>query len=189
MPKSKKRAPDERTQAQSFIALLRGINVTGRNQIPMAELRSLCTRLGWSDVQSYIQSGNLLFSTHGDPAKLEAELESAIALRFGHSISVIIRRATDWPAFVQGNPFPAASLGEPNRVMLALAKAPPKADAVENLMNRASGGEEVVRVGDALWLYYRSGVGRSKLSPALLDRLVGSPVTARNWRTVLKINE
>jgi uncharacterized protein (DUF1697 family) len=73
--------------------------------------------------------------------------------------------------------------------MLALSKAAPKSDAVKGLRERAANGERVIRVGDALWIHFRSGVARSKLSPALLDRLAGSPVTTRNWRTVLKLDE
>ena len=174
---------------QKFIALLRGINVTGYNSIAMPELRSLCADLGWGDIQSYIQSGNLVFKAGGSAAKLESALERAIDRRFGLSIPTIVRAAADWPAYVKGNPFPGASQSEPNHVLLALAKAPPKPDAVAELREWAAGRERVVLAGDALWIHYRSGVGKSKLTPALLDRLVGSPVTARNWNTVLKLNE
>jgi uncharacterized protein (DUF1697 family) len=174
---------------ETFIALLRGINVSGRNRIPMPGLRSLCGDLGWRDVQTYIQSGNLLFRASAAPARLETELECAIERQFGLSIPVIVRAAAAWPAYVKGNPFPDASQSEPNHVMLALAKAPPKPGAVEKLRERAVSGERVVQVGEALWLHYSSGVAKSKLSPALFDRLVGSPVTARNWRTVLKLND
>jgi uncharacterized protein (DUF1697 family) len=180
---------DRSMQRKSFIALLRGINVSGRNKIPMSELRSLCGDLGWGDVQTYIQSGNLLFQAGGTPAKLEAELEGAIERHFGLSIHVIVRAAADWPAYVRGNPYPDVSQSEPNHVMLGLAKAPPKPDAVEKLRERATAGEQIVQVGDALWFHYQSSMARSKLTPALLDRLVGSPVTARNWRTVLKLDE
>jgi uncharacterized protein (DUF1697 family) len=176
-------------QPKTFIALLRGINVTGRNKIPMSELRSLCADLGWSDVQSYIQSGNVLFRAGSARTKLEAELEGAIERHFALSIPVIIRAAADWPAYVKGNPYPDASENEPHHVMLALAKAPPKPDAADKLQERAANGERVVQVGNALWVHYGGGVARSKLSPALFDRLVGSPVTARNWRTVLKLDE
>lgn len=174
---------------ESFIALLRGINVSGRNKIPMAELRSLCAELGWSEVQSYIQSGNLLFQASAAPARLEAELAGAIERQFGLSIAIIVRPAAAWPAYLRGNPYPDASQSEPNLVMLALAKGPPNRDAVDRLRERSAGGETIIQVGDALWLHFGSGVGKSKLSPALLDRLVGSPVTMRNWRTVLKLNE
>jgi uncharacterized protein (DUF1697 family) len=176
-------------KGDTFIALLRGINVTGRNKIPMAELRALCADLGWADVQSYIQSGNLLFQADATPVELEAELEGAIKRQFGHTISIIVRAAANWPAYVRGNPFPEASASAPNRVMLALAKARPKPDAVANLRQRAAGGEQIVQVGDALWFDYANGMANTKLTPALLDRLVGSPVTARNWNTVLKLNE
>jgi uncharacterized protein (DUF1697 family) len=173
----------------TFLALLRGINVGGHNRVPMPELRSLCGDLGWSDVQTYIQSGNLVFRAGARPASLEGELERAIERGFGLSISVLVRAAADWPGLVAGNPFPEASESEPNLVMLALSKAAPKPDAVDRLRERAAGGERIVRVEDALWIHYAGGSGRSKLSPAVLDRLVGSPVTTRNWRTVLKLDE
>ncbi len=173
----------------TFIALLRGINVGGHNKIPMAELRSLCAELGWKDVQTYIQSGNVVFTAGAAPAVLEAELERAIERRFGLVIAVIVRAATDWPAYAKSNPFPEASEKEPKAVMLALSKAPPKADAETALRERAVHGERIVQAGDALWIHFSDGVAGSKLSPALVDRLVGSPVTARNWRTVLKLGE
>lgn len=173
----------------SFIALLRGINVGGRNKIPMPELRSLCGSLGWEEIRTYIQSGNLIFKAGDPPAALEVELEQAIKHHFGLSIPVIIRPAGQWATYVAGNPYPQASEREPNLVMLAFSKAQPQAGAVDALRARAEDGERIVQVGDALWIHYAGGSGRSKLSPTLLDRLVGSPVTTRNWRTVLKLNE
>jgi uncharacterized protein (DUF1697 family) len=173
----------------TFIALLRGINVSGRNKIPMADLRSLCAELGWEEVQSYIQSGNLLFKAGDTADMLESALEQAIEQQFGLSIPVIVRPAADWPAYVSDNPYPGASEREPNRVMLALSKSVPKPDAVARLADCTVNGERVTQAGDALWLHYPEGSGRTKLSPAVLDRLVGSPVTMRNWRTVLKLNE
>lgn len=169
--------------------MLRGINVAGRNKIPMSDLRALCAKIGYGDVQTYIQSGNLVFSTSARPLAAEIELEQAIMRRFHLQISVIVRAATDWPAYVRGNPFPEASRLEPNAVMLGLSKTSPKPEALPALRTRCVSGERIAQVGDALWIHFAGGVGRSKLSPALLDRLVGSPVTMRNWRTVLRLNE
>lgn len=174
---------------KTFVGLLRGINVGGHNKIPMSELRELCGELGWRDVQTYIQSGNLVFSAAGKPAALEAELERAIQRGFGFSISLIIRPAADWPAYVSSNPFLKACEKEPHRVMLCLSKTPPKSDAVKALSERAAGGERIACVGGALWIHFAGGMARSKLSPSLLDRAVGSSVTARNWLTVLKLQE
>jgi uncharacterized protein (DUF1697 family) len=173
----------------TFIALLRGINVGGHRIIPMAELRSLCAENNWGDVQSYVQSGNLVFTATAAAADLEAELEQLLEQRFGFSVPVIMRVASDWSSYIESNPFPEASEKEPNRVMLALAKAPPKPGAVPGLRERAASSERIERVDDALWIHFGAGVAGSKLTPALLDRLVGSPVTTRNWRTVVKLGE
>lgn len=155
----------------------------------MAELRESCGDLGWSGVRTYIQSGNIVFTSKSAREQMEAELERAIEERFDLRVAVIVRTREEWAAYLNGNPFPAAAEDEPNRVMLALSKAPPKPDALAALRERAIGGERVELVGDALWIHFLNGAGRSKLSPGLLDRLVGSPVTLRNCRTLLEVNE
>lgn len=173
----------------TWIALLRGINVSGRNIIPMAELRVCCTKLGYQSVQTYIQSGNLIFQADASAAQIETALEQAILSHFNLHIPVIVRQATVWPSYSANNPFLDQSQSQANLVMLALSKAVPAADAVAKLRERAVSGEQIEQVGDVLWVYYADGVARSKLAPALFDRLVGSAVTARNWRTVLKLEE
>lgn len=172
-----------------YVALLRGINVGGNNKLPMAELRALCAELGWEKVETYIQSGNVVFEAKGGVAALETALEKEIERHFGLSISVIVRSAKDWPAHLSGNPFPKAAEDEPNRLMLGLPKLVPNEDAAELLQERARDGEQVRLAGDALWIHFPGGAGTSKLSPVLIDRLVGSPVTMRNWRTLLKLRE
>lgn len=172
---------------QIYVGLLRGINVGGHNRIPMTELRSLCGEIGWDDVRSYIQSGNLVFSASAKPARLEAELEKSIERHFGLQVPVLVRTTEDWRVYTKSNPFPKASLNEPNLVGLALSKRTPDPKAAEKLRERAADGERLTQVGDALWIHFKNGSARSKLSPALLDRIVGSTVTVRNWRTVLKI--
>lgn len=172
-----------------YVALLRGINVGGNNMIPMPELRSLCSEIGWTDVATYINSGNVIFSSTAKSANLENAIERSITDRFGHTISVIVRSAAQWPAYIEGNPFAKATAAEPKAVMLALSKSPPKADALTFLRERAVNGEKLERVGDAIWIHYARGVAKSKLAPALFDRFVGSPVTTRNWRSVVTLGE
>ncbi len=173
----------------THIALLRGINVGGRNRIPMAELVALAVGLGWASARHYIQSGNLIFSAAGRPAGLEAQLEQAIADRFGLSIPVIVRSGREWNGMVRANPFAQASAEKPNFVMLGLAKQPLRESAASALAARATDGEQVCRSEGALWIHFPQGAGRSKLTPALLDRLAGSPVTLRNWNTVCRLTE
>jgi uncharacterized protein (DUF1697 family) len=171
-----------------LIALLRAVNVGGR-KLPMAELRALCGDLGWTEVETYIQSGNVVFTAPGKGAGIERALEEAIKVRFGMDVPVIVRTASQWADYVAANPFPKAAEDEPNRLLLLVSKEALKSDAAEKLMERAQAGEAVRAAGGALWFHFPEGVGTSKLVPTLIDRIAGSPSTSRNWRTVLKLQE
>lgn len=157
--------------------------------MPMAELRALCANIALQDVRSYIQSGNLVFASAGKAPVVAKKLEAAIASHFGFAIDVIVRTASQWPAYVQGNPLREASARAPNLVMLGLSKLPPNRGALAALRERAAANERIEVVGDALWFHFADGAGKTKLSPALIDRAVGSTVTVRNWRTVLEIQK
>jgi len=171
-----------------MVALLRAVNVGGR-KLPMAELRALCAALGWQDVATYIQSGNVVFSAEARPQAIEAQLERAIKERFGLDVPVIVRTPGEWAALAASNPFPDAARDEPNRLQLLVSKRPPDPDAADKLMARAQGGESVKAAGGALWFHFPEGVGTSKLTPTLIDRACGSPATARNYNTVMKLLE
>jgi uncharacterized protein (DUF1697 family) len=155
----------------------------------MAELRALCAELGWQDVATYIQSGNVVFTAPGKPAALEKILEDAVARRFGFESPVIVRTIAQWAEYPAANPFPQAARDEPNRLLLLLSKSSPTKGAEDVIQARAVAGERVKRVGDALWFHYPEGVGTSKLTPSLIDRAIGSPGTARNYRTVVTLLE
>lgn len=173
---------------RTHIALIRGINVGRSPRIPMIELRSLCSKLGWQDVQTWIQSGNVIFRSAETPRRLERQLEAALPGAFAVSASVVIRDAATWLSYVHGNPFRKASEATPNLVMLAVSQELPAAGALAQLRERAD-AERLEQVGDVLWIHYADGAGRSRLTPGLLDRAVGSPTTTRNWRTVWKLAE
>jgi len=172
-----------------YIALLRAINVSGKNKVPMAKLRSICTQIGFEGVQTYIQSGNVVFVSRISVGALERCLEAAIAQEFDITIPVVVRNAASWKRYVRSNPFLNEAKNDANWVLLCLSKRPPAAKAASELQQRATQGELVAKKGDAIWIHYANGIGRSKLTPAMLDRHVGSSVTARNWKTVLKLDE
>lgn len=155
----------------------------------MAELRIACAQAGLVEVQTYIASGNIVFESQCDPPTLETAIERIVAARFGVSVPAILRTAAQWRELSDGSPFPQAERDEPNRLMLCLSKRPLAADARPAIEARAIAGERVVQERGALWVYYPEGAGTSRLSPALFDRAAGSPVTARNWRTVVKLQE
>jgi uncharacterized protein (DUF1697 family) len=170
------------------VALLRAVNVGGR-KLPMAGLRELCAELGWKQVATYIQSGNVVFEAAGGPEALETALERAIEKRFGMRVPVMVRSASQLRTYLDENPFPKAARDAPNWLLLLVAKQPPAKGAEAALTARAMAGEQVGRAGDGLWICYPKGVGTSKLSPVLIDRLVESPATGRNHRTVTKLLE
>jgi uncharacterized protein (DUF1697 family) len=173
----------------SCIALLRGINILGNKRVPMAELRKLAEGLGWQQVATYIASGNVLFAGRQTAAAAERALEQAITRRFGFEVSVVVRTAAQWRVLAAGSPFRDAEAERPNALLVGCSKLPPARGAAAALREYAKGGERIAIEGGAVWIDFRSGIARSKVTPAVLDRLVGSPVTMRNWRTVLAIAE
>lgn len=167
-----------------LIALLRAVNVGGR-KVGMAELRAACKAGGLGAVKTYIASGNLVL--RGEPEDAEELLEALIQRRFGFDVPVIVRTAEQWATYVTANPFPVPATQAPSRLFLAVSKALPSRGAAEGLTGRAMKGEVVARCRDALVLHCPEGIGSSKLTPGLIDRLVGSPTTLRNWNTVLAL--
>jgi uncharacterized protein (DUF1697 family) len=173
----------------TFVALLRAVNVGGR-KVPMADLRKLVEGLGYGGVQTYIQSGNLVFTGKGPPAAVEAKLEKAIAGEFGIAVPVVARTAEQWKAYLSvPKAFAAPAADSPNWLLLGLSKRLPRKEAVAELLARAKHSERLELAGDGLWFHYPAGVGESKLTPASIDKAVGSPLTARNWNTVRKLAE
>jgi uncharacterized protein (DUF1697 family) len=170
-----------------FVALLRGINVGGNKKVAMAELRTIAQELGFDAVATYIQSGNLVFEAAGKAALHEQALERAIAKHFGFAVEVLVRDARGWRALVAANPLAQLATADPAHVLVGLAKGKLRKEALAELRERAQGEERLELAADALWIHYAAGIARSKLTPALLDRCVGSTVTARNWRTALEL--
>lgn len=172
-----------------YVALLRGINVTGKNMIAMNELRALAESMGLLQVRTYIQSGNLLFESALSAQKLEKDLERTIAQQFGVSVPVIVRSRSQWLKYSQGGPYKDAESDHPNTLLLGLCKDSVPDEAAEALASKGKNGERISRFKEGLWLDFPSGSGRSKITPAVLDRVCGAPVTTRNFNTVLKIAE
>ncbi|MFD4864228.1 DUF1697 domain-containing protein [Streptomyces sp. NPDC058412] len=174
-----------------YAALLRGINVGGSKKVPMAELRSVLEELGHGDVQTYLQSGNAVFSSaEKDPAALARELETAIEARFGFRVACLVVDGAYLRAVADACPFPAAEL-EGKQLHATFFSAQPGAERFAGL-DQASYLPEEYRLGDrVLYLYAPDGLGRSKLAEALAKPAVvkGIDVTTRNWNTVAKLVE
>jgi uncharacterized protein (DUF1697 family) len=175
---------------QTFVALMRGINVGSTRKLPMAELRALAVKNGLQRPETYIQSGNLIVDADLPADDVRALLEKAIAKRFELRVDVIVRSAAQWHHCVAANPFADDASTLPKMLHLFLSREAPKPGAAEALAAKAQAGERLALVGGALWIDYgANGVGRSKLTPLLIDKACGSPTTGRNWNSVVKIGE
>ena len=172
-----------------YVVLLRGINVGATRKLPMAELRAACGEAGFIDVATYIQSGNVVLTSDASAETVAARLERLIAERFELDVPVIVRTVAQWRRYAAGSAFPDAEAVRPRLLHLCLAAGPLKPDVAEVLSARAAANERIAVKGDALWVDFAESVGNSKLTPALFDKAAGSPVTARNWNTVLKLAE
>ena len=166
-----------------YIALLRGINVGGRNKVPMAALRETCESIGCADVATYIQSGNVVLTSPLDAKKLRAALESAIAEQIGVSPVVVIRTHQQLADVIAGNPFPKA---DTDHLHVAFLGDKPDAGQVAGLAELDHPPEEVAVRGSDAYFHLPNGLGRAKL-PELFGRRVKTPATVRNWRTVNKL--
>lgn len=171
-----------------LLVLMRAVNVGGRT-MPMADLRALCEELGFANPETYIQSGNLLIDSADSPTDTRKTLGAAIEDRFGLEVPLIVRAAADWSGYIKANPFAGDADVVEKTLHLLLADTPPPEEANATLEGYADKGERVRIAGDALWIDYAEGVGRSKLTPARIDKAWGASATARNLRTVHKLQD
>lgn len=171
-----------------LVALLKGINVGGHKKISMQELRGLAETLGFTEVKTLINSGNLVLES-GKITKVTVmhSLEKSIASHFGFPVDLIVRSKIEWKRYIRENPFSLVEKASPQSLHLGLSRGKLKAGVSTALVDRAVHGEKIVVVGDAIWIEFPEGVAKSKLTPRFLDQSAGSPVTLRNWNTVLKL--
>ncbi len=172
------------------IALLRGINVGGHAMVSMADVRAFLAELGFRDVRTLLQSGNAVFSGSArGGAALEARLEKAAAERLGLRPAFLVRSVEEWADVIARNPFPNEAQRDPGRLQVMFLKSAPAAPAVAALQAAVT-GPEVIRAGTRhLYITYPDGMGRSKLTGALIEKKLATTGTARNWNTVLKLAE
>jgi len=172
----------------TYVALLRAVNVGGRSQVAMSDLRHLLTSLGFVRVESLLQSGNLVFKADGGTAaKLETTLEAETQKRLGLKTASFVRTAKEMDAVIAGNPFPAEAKRDPSHLLVVFLKDAPKANAVEALRAAVVGPELVQANGKHAYIVYPDGIGRSRLTNALIEAKLGTQGTGRNWNTVLKL--
>ncbi len=171
------------------VALLRGINVGGKNKLPMATLSALFAEAGCSQVTTYIQSGNVVFSAAPSlAARIPALLQAAIETSLGLRVPLMVIGADELAKVARANPFVARGVAAEELHLALLAKAPP-AVTLATLDAKRSPPDAFIAAGRAIYLHLPNGVARSKLTNAYFDRALATISTLRNWRTVQTLIE
>jgi uncharacterized protein (DUF1697 family) len=167
----------------TYVAFLRGINLGPTNKISMPALRAMAEDLGYTDVASYINSGNLIISSPKKAADVEREISNAIKNTFGHRIDVTVRTSAQLKKILDKNPYPG---GNPSQVTVAfLTKAPAK-DAIDKVAAVAKDYEPFTFARQEVYVNYSQGLGKSKLAERFSD-IIGVSSTVRTIRTVEKV--
>jgi len=169
-----------------YVLLFRGINVGGNKIVRMELLREMLGHLGFENVATYIQSGNVVLSSAKPAAEVTMAIESAFPQAFGFSSRPTIRSLDEWQRVIDEDPF-AKVRSEGNRMHAVFLDEQPSENAVDQLKALA-GTEEMVLAEGVLYLYTPDGFGKSKVAESL-DKVLKVPLTARNWNTVLRLAE
>jgi uncharacterized protein (DUF1697 family) len=170
------------------IVLLRGVNVGGRNRVPMPALREALEGAGMQDVATYVQSGNVVLESAAKPDALGRTVEGAIADAFGLEVAVVVRTRAELAKVVRRDPLGDVADQE-KLYQVSFCVEQPAKEAIEKVTERAVDGERLLVHGREIYAWLPHGVGRSKLAAQLGKQSLGTVATARNWTTVKKLLE
>jgi uncharacterized protein (DUF1697 family) len=167
-----------------YVALLRGINVSGHRLIKMVELQTHFSSAGARNVQTYIQSGNVVFDHRAvTSAALKKRLDRHLAAKQGYAVSTVVKTAEEFAAIAAANPYDSSLPEFGRRMYVCFFETPPAPEAIKAIQSLVTGDERLVVNGDAGYAYYANGLGRAKLTSSVIERKLG-PATLRNWNTV-----
>jgi uncharacterized protein (DUF1697 family) len=168
-----------------YIALLRGINVSGQKTIRMAELKESFAALGHRDIRNYLQSGNIVFdAARNDTRKIGASIRARVAKDFGHDVDVLVVAAREFDRIASSNPLIESTARDETLFHCTFLFEPVSATDFAGLDLPARVGERAVLSGSVIYLHCPHGYGRTKLNNGYFERALQVPATTRNWRTV-----
>jgi uncharacterized protein (DUF1697 family) len=174
-----------------YISILRGINVGGNRKILMKDLKSLYEGLCFSKVETYIQSGNVIFESEQklSTTELEVKIQQAIIEPFGFDVPVIIRTADEWAKSIVNNPFWKEKDADIDRLHLTCLKEVPSPELQEKTKLFQYLPDRYEIVGKDVFIFCAAGYGTSKLTNQFFESKLGVQATTRNWKTVMKLHE
>jgi uncharacterized protein (DUF1697 family) len=172
----------------TYIGLLRGVNVGG-NFLKMERLRDLCAELGFQNVRTYVQSGNVVFESAATAGHCLKKLQGKLAGETRLPVAVVLRTVSDLRRILAGNAFLKRRGVDPSKLHVTFLGGAPTKEGLKKLGALKAGDDEFRVVGEEVYLYCPDGYGRTKLSNNALEKGMGTPATTRNWNTVNKLYE
>ena len=172
----------------TYISLLRGINVSGKNMIKMPELVKALEKNGFMNVTTYIQSGNIIFS-HPDSSceELALSIETTIIRNFGFTVPALVLTTEELTAINSSNPFLKRTNIDTDKLHVTFLAREPEAAAIDKLLHYNFAPDEMIISGRAIYLFLPNGYGRTKFNNTFIENKLGVPATTRNWRTCLRL--
>jgi uncharacterized protein (DUF1697 family) len=171
-----------------IISMLRGVNLGGHRKIKMDALRSLYESLGLRDAQTHVNSGNVIFRTaERDLVRLSKHIQKGIEQSFGFQSDVIVRTVPELREVIARNPFSKRRGIEPSRLLVTFLATDPGPEAREKILTIEAAPEELRIEGRELYIYYPNGMARPKLSWPMIEKILQTSGTGRNWNTVTKL--
>jgi len=168
----------------AYVAMLRGVNVTGHNSIKMEQLRELCDRLGFQKVETYVQSGNIVFQTKTEnPARLSKRMSESILDSFGFQASVIVRTSKEMENVVANNPFLKEKDVDSSKLHVTFLRDIAQGSSLKTLEKLATSQDRFYPASREIYLYCPEGYGRTTLSNNAIEKALSVTATTRNWRT------
>ena len=175
----------------NYIALLRGINVSGHHKIKMADLKLLCLDLNFQNIRTYIQSGNVLFqSEEKSNTKIAVTISEAIKNKYGYDIKVIVITKKDIKTVFSSNPFMENSTPDITKLCVTFLSNNPNSDGLDQLKDIANKSDDEFKInGKFVYLHCPSSFAKTKLTNNLFERKLKVDATSRNWKTITKLME
>jgi uncharacterized protein (DUF1697 family) len=174
---------------ETYISLLRGINVGGKNSISMETVRSVYAMLGLDNIQTYVQSGNIVFNSDRDATELSVMISNGLARVSGLSVEVILRKYEAWKEIARHNPFSGREDINQKHIYVTILKEFPPHELIEGISHTYFLPDEWHYFDESIYLYCPGGYGRTKLNNNFFERKLKVPASTRNWKTVLKLAE
>jgi uncharacterized protein (DUF1697 family) len=177
-------------QMTTYISILRGVNVSGYNVIKMNEFYKLYSDLGYSNIKTYIQSGNIIFQTVNTlPTYLEKIISEKIKEMFGLNINVFVFETDEYKRIIDNNPFISEQTKDIACQYISFLSSEPLAENLEKIRQKLSTNEELIIHGKTLYLYYPNGYSNSKINNNIIETKLNVISSTRNWRTCIKLLE